>query len=89
MFKFFNINLKRSASFNNIITVLGLLLIISPIVIHWFIHGSYERYMWIINGPFPFNQFGSGVFQLWLYIALICIGLLLSITAIILKRRKK
>lgn len=30
----------------------------------WFVHGSFGRYLWIINGPEPFSRFGGGPFQL-------------------------
>jgi len=27
---------------------------VSPIFLYWFIHGDSNRYVWIINGPYPF-----------------------------------
>ncbi len=30
---------------------------------------DYDRYVWVINGPAPFDQFGGGPFQLWFHVA--------------------
>lgn len=43
---------------------IGSLFILSPFILYWFIHGNYHRYMWLISGPFPFSQLGSGPVQL-------------------------
>jgi hypothetical protein len=56
---------------------LGFVFLISPLLLYWWIHGDYQRYLWIIRGPSPYSQFGSGPFQLYLFIALIMIGLVL------------
>ena len=42
---------------------LGLVFIISPIILYWFIHGNYERYIWILNGPYPFSLLVEGHFS--------------------------
>lgn len=42
---------------------IGFLLLIAPFVMNWFIHADYDRYLWIINGPYPFSDMGSGPFQ--------------------------
>jgi hypothetical protein len=60
---------------------LGILMIISPIFLRWFIHGDYERYIWLINGPEPFSKFGGGPFQLGMYIGLVVVGIILLITS--------
>lgn len=57
--------------------ILGLFFIISPVLLYWFIHGSYNRYLRIINGPYPFRNLGGGPYQLWLYVLLILIGMVL------------
>lgn len=49
---------------------LGFILAVRPLILYWFIHGSYERYIWIKNGPYPFSNFGGGPFQLFLYMSL-------------------
>jgi hypothetical protein len=56
----------------------GILLLASPIFLYWFIHGSSERYLWLIGGPAPFDSFGSGPFQLWMYAGLFLLGLVLT-----------
>jgi hypothetical protein len=65
----------------------GLLLVASPIVISWFIHGDTERYLWIINGPVPFSSLGSGPIQLYLYAGLVAFGCILIVTALVARRR--
>jgi len=65
----------------------GFLLVVSPILIYWFIHGDADRYLWIINGPAPFNSLGSGPFQLYLYAGLVISGGLLIATVLVAKRR--
>ena len=52
----------------------GLGLMISPIALYLFIHGDAERYAWIIRGPEPFSNFGSGPYQLRMYVGLFVIG---------------
>jgi hypothetical protein len=54
---------------------LGFTLIISPAILYWFIHGNYERYIWIINGPYPFSHFGGGPFQLFISVVLFIVGI--------------
>ncbi|RWZ59120.1 hypothetical protein EQV77_06725 [Halobacillus fulvus] len=49
----------------------SVLLFLSPAFLYWFIHGSRERYLWIIEGPEPFRYFGSGPYQLWMSIGLV------------------
>jgi hypothetical protein len=66
---------------------IGFILIISPSVLFWFIHGSYERYIWIINGPYPFSHFGGGPFQLFMYLGLFIMGVILIAISVALKER--
>lgn len=61
---------KYKVFISNFLMNLGIIITISPIFLYWFIHGDYERYIWIINGPFPFNGFGGGPFQVLMYISL-------------------
>jgi len=51
----------------------------------WWIHGDYGRYVWIISGPYPYDGFGSGPFQLAMYAGLFSIGLLLTVVALALR----
>lgn len=65
---------------------IGFLFAISSIILYWFIHGDYERYIWIINGPYPFSHFGGGPFQLFMYVGLFIVGLGLVAISRFLKR---
>lgn len=49
---------------------IGYLLLIAPFALNWFIHADYERYIWIINGPYPFSDMGSEPFQVMMSIFL-------------------
>lgn len=60
---------------------LSIIFISSPLMLYWLIHGSYERYMWIISGPFPFSHLGSAPAQLLLDIFFVSIGIILIIFA--------
>jgi len=68
---------------------LGFIITISPMILYWFIHGDYERYIWIINGPYPFSNFGGGPSQLFMYMVLFVTGILLISISMILKRNIK
>lgn len=61
---------------------LGLVFLASPLLLWWWIHGDYERYVWIISGPRPYDSFGSGPFQLVMYSTLFLTGLLLTVVAL-------
>ena len=50
---------------------LATLFLLSPLLLLWFIHGNYERYVWIIQGPYPFSNFGSGPFQVGMIVILL------------------
>lgn len=58
---------------------LSLISFISPFFLYWFIHGDNSRYIWLINGPYPFSHFGSGPFQLWVGIGLLFVGICFGI----------
>jgi hypothetical protein len=45
-----------------------------PFFLYWLIHGDYDRYIWLINGPPPFDEFGSGPFQLLMYLGFFSTG---------------
>ena len=64
---------------SSLILGLGFISLTSPLLIYWFINGNYERYIWIISGPYPFNSFGSGPFQLFMFLGLLIFGILLII----------
>ncbi len=65
----------------------GIVFLILPFFLLWFIHGNRERYLWIINGTEPFNQLGSGPVQLWLIAGSIFVGLTLVILSIYIKKK--
>ena len=68
---------------------LALILFVSPVLLYWFIHGDDQRYIWIINGPYPFSHFGSGPFQLLMVIALLFGGVIsLAISFLFSKLRR-
>ncbi len=71
----------------SIMLAIGILFLLSPIVLYWWINADYERYLWIINGPEPFSNFGSGPYQLVLYGALILVGIMFIVVARVLRRR--
>lgn len=71
---------------SNLLLGLGIIFIISPFFLFWFIHDDYDRYIWIIHGPFPFSHFGSGPFQLFLFVGLFLIGIALILISCIVKK---
>lgn len=78
--------------FNIMLSVLsgiGIIFIFSPVLLHWWINGDYNGYLWIISGPFPYSHFGSGQFQLFLYGGLFLAGILFLAIAFILRKRLK
>ena len=72
---------------SNLLLLIGIEICLSPIILYWFIHGNYDRYIWIINGPFPLNSFGGGPFQLLMYGGLLISGLVLIAVLLIVKRK--
>ncbi|HBH46585.1 MAG: hypothetical protein A2445_02160 [Candidatus Jacksonbacteria bacterium RIFOXYC2_FULL_44_29] len=84
---------KRLAKilFNTVLLVLfgiGILFIFCPFLLYWWIHADYYRYLWIIDGPFPYSHLGSAPFQLVLYGGLFLTGILIFIIAFILRKRR-
>jgi len=63
--------------FLSLIRGLGTILLFSPFVLYWWIHGDYDRYLWIIRGPYPYSHFGGGPFQLAMYVGLFLLGAIL------------
>lgn len=54
---------------------LGALLLCSPVLLAWWIHGDYERYVWILNGPF----------QLFMYVGLFAAGVVLVVLSLLFR----
>ncbi len=78
--------MKNKAGF--ITLIIGIFFLLSPLWFYWLIHGSHERYLWIINGPYPLSHLGSGPLQLWTMLALVFIGMALSVASVFLYRKK-
>lgn len=53
---------------------LGMLALVAPVGLYQLIHGDDRRYRWLISGPAPFDQFGGGPYQLWLYVSFVLLG---------------
>lgn len=64
-------------AFKYTLRIIGSTFLASIPFLWWFIHGDYERYLWIINGPFPFSHMGSAPFQLLIFVSLFIAGTLL------------
>ncbi len=56
---------------------------LSPFALNWWIHGDYERYIWIIRGPYPYSNFGGGPFQLAMYVGLFLFGVILIVVSLV------
>jgi len=72
-----------------ILQIIGATFVLSPVFLYWFIHGNYERYVWIINNPFPFSHLGSAIFQVLLSAGLIITGIIFIILSFIISQKKK
>lgn len=70
-----------------VLSIIGLIIIISPLFLYWWIHGNYERYLWIINGPAPYNKLGSGPYQFFLFSGLFLLGILFFVCALMLRKK--
>ena len=62
---------------------LGTVFLLSPLALNWWIHGDYNRYLWIINGPYPYSDFGGATFQLAMYVELFLLGVILIVVSLI------
>lgn len=69
--------------FSSLLLGLGTILLASPFLLWWWIHGSYERYVWIISGPYPYDNLGGGPFQVMVYSGLFAAGFVLTSVALI------
>lgn len=74
--------------FASLLLGIGCLALLSPAFFYWWIHGNYERYIWIINGPAPYSSFGGGPYQLFnFFIFPILLGVILASVSIIMRRK--
>lgn len=67
-----------------LLLIFGLVFIISPAIISWFING---KQAWIINGPYSYSNFGGGSFQLLIYAVLVVVGISLIVISSRLKKQ--
>lgn len=77
--------LRAALAIRRILLCVGSVFLFSPILLYWFIHGSYERYIWIIHQPFPLSSFGGGPFQLWMDVGGVLVGVMLVTAALVIK----
>lgn len=56
--------------------------LVFPFVGWWLMTRSYESHLWLISGPAPFDKFGGGPFQMWMYGTSLLLGLLLFATGL-------
>ncbi len=49
--------------FSSLLLGLGTILLASPFLLWWWIHGGYERCVWIISGPYLYDNLDGGPFQ--------------------------
>ena len=81
--------MKKKEDYNRLISILllvGRIFIISPLFLYWWIHGDYERYLWIINGPEPFSNFGSGPYQMGMFLGLEFLGVSMFVVGLYLRK---
>lgn len=66
---------------------IGISLVMSPLFLYWWIHGDYQRYLWIISGPSPYDKFGGGPYQLALSFGLFLAGALITFAVVMMQKR--
>ena len=69
--------------FYSLLLGFGTILLASPFLLWWWIQESYERYVWIIGGPYPYEYLGGGPFQVMVYSGLFAAGFVLTPSALI------
>ncbi len=63
---------------------LGTIPLASPFLL-WWIHESYERYVWVISGPYSYDNLGGGPFRVMVYSGLFATGFVLTSIAPMLR----
>ncbi len=66
---------------------MGIQFLLVPPLFWWWLHGSRERYLWIISGPLPYSQFGSGPLQLWIAVFSGTLGIALFLLGVLMRKR--
>lgn len=67
------IKIVSRAKMGGIFKFLGLVSILFPIGLT-IARRNYEVYIWLINGPYPFSQLGSGPFMLLTFLCSFLVG---------------
>ena len=58
---------------NKVLLILSSGFILSPLIIIWWM-SDYDRYLYLISGPFPFSSLGSAPFQIVFSALMVLIG---------------
>ncbi len=72
-------------SFANLFVLLGGCFLISPLLLYRFIHSDYDRYIWVINGPYLFSHLGSDPFQILAGVLFLSITVLFLVTGLLFR----
>lgn len=75
--------------FSSSLLGVGITFVLAAPAFWWWVNGSRERYLWIINGPAPYNRFGSGPLQLWIGVLLAAIGVVLFTLGAVLRQKMR
>lgn len=73
--------------FSSTLLGLGIVFALTPFALWWWVNGSPEWRLWIINGPAPYDRLGSGPLQLWIGILLAGSGVTLFVLGILVRRK--
>lgn len=65
---------------------LGTNFLVSPFVAWLLFYSSSERYLWTIQGPFPFNYAGSSAGLLFVLIGILLLGFFLIFLSQLIKK---
>ncbi len=75
--------------FASVLLGVGVLTLLSPLGLAWLIHGDQARYLWLISGPAPFNELGSGPVQLWTSLGLVLVGAVIMGVGVVLDLKRR
>jgi hypothetical protein len=67
---------------SNLFFLLALFFFSGNFIFYYWLHGDFERYLWIINQPWPLSHLGGSSVQLLIYIAFTFTALILLATGI-------
>ena len=74
---------------NTVFFVLLLLSLLGGVFVYWLLNGDYERYIGVIQLPYPFNQLGSTPVQLYfVYFPLILLTIIFFIISLYIAKKK-